>query len=141
MEKRKVATGLLLVIIIVVAFYFASVFMDTPAKIDGLGGFVEPKSGGEARSPFLVKNLYIQPAKVQPNELVTITVSVTNTHDTWGIYSLVLQINGIREAEQQADVDAGGTQDVSFSVTRENPGQYRVFINGLSGTFSVARKR
>ena len=137
MEKRKVATGLLLVIIIVVAFYFASVFMDTPAKIEGLGGFVEPKSGGEARSPFLVKNLYIQPAKVQPNEVVTITVSVTNTHDTWGICNLVLKINGEKEVETQANVDAGGTQDVSFSVTRENPGRYTVFTNGLSGNFTV----
>ena len=138
MQKRKVAVALLLTVIMAVLFFVPGLFTDTSPKIEGPGGFIEPKVGG---SGFLVTDLSIQPAKVQPNELVTITVSVTNTHDTWGIYSLVLQINGIREAEQQADVDAGGTQDVSFSVTRENPGQYRVFINGLSGTFSVARKR
>jgi len=107
--------------------------------------FLSPAIGGScaepvARSPFLVKNLSIQPAKVQPNELVTITVSVTNTHDTWGIYSLVLQINGVEEAEQQANVDGHGTERVSFRVTKQQPGKYRVFINGLSGSFSV-RKR
>ena len=90
-----------------------------------------------ARSPFLVKNLSIQSAEVQPNEVVTIAVSVTNTHDNWGIYSLVLKINGVKEAEKQANVDAGGSQDVSFSVTREDPGSYAVFINGLSGSFTV----
>ena len=84
-----------------------------------------------------MKNLSIHPAEVQPNEVVTITVSVTNTHETWGIYSLVLKINGVREAEKQADVDAGGTQDVSFNVKRQNPGKYRVFVNGLSGSFTV----
>ena len=84
-----------------------------------------------------MKNLSIQPTEVQPNEVVTITVSVTNTHDTWGIYSLVLKINGVKEAGKQANVDAGGSQDVSFSVTREDPGRYTVFLNGLSGSFTV----
>ncbi len=93
-----------------------------------------------ARSDFLVENLTIEPAKVEPDEVVTITVSVTNTHDTWGIYSLALNINGVREAEKQANVDAGGTRNVSFSVTRENPGRYTVFINGLSGSFTVVTR-
>ena len=90
-----------------------------------------------ARSPFLVKNLIIEPAEARPNEVVTITVSVTNTHNTWGAYSLVLKIDGVEESHKQANVDAGSTQDVSFSVTREEPGKYAVFINGLSGSFTV----
>lgn len=94
-----------------------------------------------ARSLLLVKNLTIQPTKVEPNEAVTITVSVTNTHDTWGVYSLVLNINGVKEAESQANVDAGGTSSVSFKVTRKGPGRYSVFINGLSGSFTVLSER
>ena len=135
MKKRNVVLGIVLVVVMVVLFYFAGVFTETPAKIDGLGGFVEPKK--EANSGFLVRDLSIRPVKVQPDEVVNITVSVTNTHDTWGIYSLVLQINGVKEAEQQANVDAGGTRDVTFGVTRQTPGKYRVFINGLSGSFNV----
>ena len=92
-----------------------------------------PQSG----SGFLVTNLSIQPKEVEPNEVVTITVSVANTHDTWGIYNLVLKINGVEEAQKQATVDAGSSQDVSFSLTRENPGSYSVFINGLSGGFTL----
>jgi len=134
MEKRKVAAGSLLVIVMVVLFYFAGLFTETPAKIEGPAGFIEPKV---ERSGFLVTDLSIQPAEVQPNETVTITVSVANTHDTWGIYSLVLKINGVKEAEKQANVDAGGSQDVSFSVTRGESGNYTVFINGLSGSFTV----
>jgi len=89
-------------------------------------------------SGFLVENLSIQPAEIQPNDEVTITVSVANTHDTWGIYSLVLEIDGVKEAEKQATVDAGGSQDVSFSIRRGELGRYFVFINGLSGWFTVA---
>jgi len=90
-----------------------------------------------ATSPFIVSDLSTQPAEVQPNEIVTITVSVANTHDAWGIYSLVLKINGVKEAQKQATVDAGSSQDVSFGVTREEPGRYAVFINGLSDSFTV----
>ena len=74
-----------------------------------------------AQSPFLVSNLTIQPAEVRPTEPVTITISVVNTHDTWGIYSLVLKINGIKEAETQANVDARSIEDVSFNVARRRP--------------------
>ena len=95
----------------------------------------------QAQSPFLVKNLTIQPAEVQPNEAVTITVSVTNTYDTWGIYNLVLKINGVKEAEKQTNIDAGGSQDVNFSVTRKESGNHAVFINGLSGSFIVVEPR
>ena len=88
-------------------------------------------------SPFVVSDLSIEPTQVQPNEAVTITVSVDNRHHTWGMYSLLLKINGVREAEAQANVDAGGSRDASFVVTRETPGKYAVFVNGLSGSFSV----
>jgi len=90
-----------------------------------------------ASSPFLVHDLSIRPAQVQPGETVNITVSVTNTHHTWGLYSLVLMINGQREAEKQATVDANSSQEVSFSVVRKEPGNYAVFINGVSGSFSI----
>ncbi len=99
---------------------------------------IQPGTATPPASGFLVGNLSIKPAEVQPNEIATITVSVTNTHDTWGIYSLVLMINGVKEAEKQATVDAGSTEDVSFSVRRGHPGSYTVFINGLSGSFTVA---
>ncbi len=88
-------------------------------------------------SGFVVANLSIKPEEVRPNEIVNITVSVANTHNTWGIYSLVLEINGVREAEKQANVDARSIEDVSFRVAREEPGKYAVFSNGLSGSFTV----
>ncbi len=88
-------------------------------------------------SGFVVANLSIKPEKVRPNEVVTITVSVTNTHDTWGLYSLVLWIDDVKEDEGQVMVGAGNTETITFCVTRQKPGKYTVFINGLSGSFTV----
>ena len=90
-------------------------------------------------SGFLVTNISVQPKEVQPNEIVTITVSISNTHDARGIYSLVLDINGVKETEGQVMVAAGSTQDVSFSVQREKPGTYDVFFNGLFDSFTVVQ--
>ncbi len=139
-KQHKIALGILLAIIVVVLLYLAGYFTETPIGIRGLGGFVEPKPIENERNSILVTDLTIHPAKVQPNEAATITVSVTNTYDRWAIYSLVLKINGVTEAEKQVNVDAGSREDVSFSVTRENPGRYTVFINGLSGSFTVVTR-
>lgn len=111
-----------------------TVFLGYLIGNSGLGAGLSPSP--TALSPFVVSNLSIEPAEAQPNEPVTITVTVTNTHHTW-IYSLVLKINGQREMQKQADVDAGGSQGVSFLVTRNDPGRYRVFINGLNDSFKV----
>ena len=133
MGKRK-ALARIFQLGIVVASLFLGYLIGSNGMQPGAVTPLPPPASG-----FLVANLSIQPAEVQLNEIATITVSVANTHDTWGIYSLVLRINGIKEAEKQATVDAGSSQDVSFSVTREDPGSYTVFINGLSGSFIVVK--
>lgn len=116
--------------IIIAASIFLGYLLGTMQAGNGI-------SGPPAQSPFLVSDLSIQPTEARPNELVTVTVTVTNRHHTWGIYSLVLQIDGERAEQKQANVDAGDSQDVSFSVIRKDLGRYRVFINGLSGSFTV----
>ena len=118
-----------------VGIVVVSVFIGYLIGSNGLGA--DALLRAPAVSPFVVSNLSIQPAEVRPDEPITIAVSVANTHHTWGIYSLVLKVNGAREAQKQATVDAGSTQDVSFDVTRKELGRYTVFINGLSGSFTV----
>jgi hypothetical protein len=87
---------------------------------------------------FSVSNLSIQPAEVQPQEAVNITLSVANTGGTEESYSVALKINGVMEAEESVTVAPASSQSVSFSVTREEIGSYSVDVNGLSGSFTVA---
>ena len=90
-----------------------------------------------APAAFSVSNLSIQPAEVQPNETVTITVSVANIGGMEGSYTVDLKINGVKEVERSVTIAAGSSQSVSFSITREDAGSYNVVVDGLSGSFTV----
>lgn len=90
-----------------------------------------------APAAFSVSSLTIQPAEVQPQEAVTITVSVANTGGTEGSYSVVLMINGAKEAEKRVTVAAGESQLVSFSLAKEEAGSYSVVVDGLRASFTV----
>jgi len=90
-----------------------------------------------APAAFSISDLSIQPAQVQPKERVTVIVSVANTGGTEGSYTVVLKINGVKEAEKSVTTGAGESQSVSFSVTKEEAGSYSVAVEGLSGSFTV----
>jgi len=90
-----------------------------------------------APAAFSVTNLSVKPLEVQPEETVTITVSVANTGGSEGSYSVVLTINGVKEAEESVTVAAGGSQDVSFTLSKEDAGSYSVAVDGLSASFTV----
>jgi len=86
---------------------------------------------------FSVSYLSVSQLEVEPGEAVTITVLVANTGGESGSYTVVLKIDGVKEAEKSVTVAAGESQDVNFSVTREEAGSYTVAVNGLSGSFTV----
>jgi len=90
-----------------------------------------------APATFSLSNLSIQPAEVQPEELVTITVSVVNTGGMEGSCTVVLKIKGVKEAEKSVTVAAGDSRSVSFTVSKEGTGSYSVVVGELSGSFTV----
>jgi len=110
--------------------------------VDGLSGSFNVAEPVVPPTPepavFSVKDLIIKPTEVQPKEAVTITASVTNTGGTEGSYTVILKINGVKEAEKSVTIAAGGSQDVAFSVTKEEPGSHTVTVDGLSSNFTVA---
>jgi len=86
---------------------------------------------------FSISGLEVEPAEVQVGEAVTVTATVSNTGGSEGGYVVILKINGAKEAEQSVTLAAGASQEVTFNVTREEPGSYNITINGLSGSFTV----
>jgi len=108
--------------------------------VDGLSGsftVVAPELPSPPAAVFSVTNLSVEPAEVQPKDTVTITVSVANTGGSEGSYTVVLKINEFKEAERSVTVAAGGSETVTFSVTRAEAGSYTVAVNGLIGAFTV----
>lgn len=90
-----------------------------------------------APAAFALSNLTVHPAQVEPGETVTVAVHVANTGGKSGSYTVVLKIEGVKEAEERVTVAAGSSQTVTFSVTREEADTYAVTLDGLSGSFTV----
>ncbi len=90
-----------------------------------------------ALAAFSVSSLSVLPATVGPGESVTIAVSIANTGGESGSYTVVLKIDGVKEAEERVTIVAGGSKTVTFSVTKEEAGSYTVTVDGLSSSFAV----
>jgi len=107
--------------------------------VDGLSSSftVVPVVVPPAPAAFSVSSVSVLPTEVEPGETVTIAVSISNTGGKSGSYTVVLKIDGVKEAEKTVTVAAGKSKDVSFSVTREETGSYTVAVDGLSGSFTV----
>jgi len=86
---------------------------------------------------FSLSKLTIQPAEVEPRQTVTITVSVANAGGTQGSYTVALEVNGSEEQRQSISIAAGGTKQVDFTVSREEPGDYVAKVGALEGSFTV----
>ena len=85
-----------------------------------------------------IAELAIDPAEVNPGEEVVITAKVTNLGDATGIYPAQLGINGTVALLKNVTVPPGATQTLSFLVSEDIPGTYRITFGELAGQFVVA---
>ncbi len=90
---------------------------------------------GEAN--FTSSDLSISPGEVDIGQSVTISALVTNTGSCSGSYTVTLKINDVVEATREVTLDAGASESVTFTVSKEEAGIYSVVIDGLSGSFTV----
>jgi len=81
--------------------------------------------------------LVISPTTVVPDMAVTVRVSVVNVGGRTGETTVILKINGVKEAEKQITMDVGASQIADFTVSRKELGTYNVEVNGLKGSFTV----
>lgn len=87
---------------------------------------------------FVLSALSVQPAEVAPGEAVIISVTVTNSGEVEGTYTVILNINGAKEAEKSIALDGGKSGQVNFTVSRSTTGTYTVAVGNLSATFTVS---
>jgi hypothetical protein len=89
---------------------------------------------------FTASSLIISPSEVSVGEAVTISVSIINTGDAAGSYTVTLKINGVVEATKEVTLSAGTSQEVTFTAVKDVAGTYTVDVDGLSGSFTVKEK-
>ena len=94
--------------------------------------------GIESRpASFTVYNLMITPDTVNQGEIISVSVSVANTGDFTGSYSIALEIDDEVINTKQIILHGGTHEAVMFEVSNETIGSHSVDVNGLSGSFVV----
>jgi hypothetical protein len=111
------------------------------ARISHLTMFaILAKLAPPAPASFECSLLSISPTEVDIGETVNVTILVANTGGQSGSYQVVLRINGMAAADREVALDAGTSEQVSFSTARDTAGTYSVNVNGLTGAFVVKEK-
>jgi hypothetical protein len=111
---------------------------DTEIKNDYIN--VARVSGAVAEieaAEFATSNIDIAPTQVLPDQVVSISVNVTNSGRAGGDYQVVLNINGRPEDSQLISLSPQSSRRVVFNVTRTIPGAYEVSIGTHKGQFIV----
>jgi hypothetical protein len=72
-------------------------------------------------------------------ESVTITTTITNDGGQEGTYDVVLKLNGQTVDTKTVTISAGQSQQVSFTQSGLDYGQYDVEVAGLTGDFTTSR--
>jgi len=111
--------------------------------VNGLiGSFkVETEEGPEPEPPepaaFILSNLVVSPSTVEPDEPVTVSVTVMNVGEVEGSYTAELRIDGSKVDEYTVTLDGGLSETVEFTVTEDTDGTYTASIGELSDSFTV----
>jgi hypothetical protein len=86
----------------------------------------------------LVQSVALSALKVSPGTPVTVTADVANTGAVNGSTKLKLYVNGQEESSQGITVSSGSSTPVTFTVIRNEPGTYSIYVGGTdAGSFTV----
>jgi hypothetical protein len=95
--------------------------------------------------PVSLPSLVIQSASlsattVTPGTPITVTADLANKSAVNGNKKVTLYINGQVETTQGVTVNSGGSAKLTFNVSRSEPGDYSVYVDGVpAGNFKVDR--
>jgi hypothetical protein len=74
---------------------------------------------------------------VSIGEAAKVSTTVTNTGGVQGTYNAVLTIDGKQAEQKDVSIDPGASQSVSFQVTENSPGSYKLEIGGSTAMLNV----
>jgi hypothetical protein len=88
-------------------------------------------------SAFSISDLTASPVTIAAGEQVVVSVRVVNGGTGQASKTVILKINGRDEARKDVTLASGKSQVVSFNVSKAEPGQYTVSVDGQSTSFTV----
>lgn len=94
----------------------------------------------QAPAVFQISDLSVTPREVRVGEQVTVTVEVRNIGDTEGSYTVELKINDASEKSETVSVRPKSSSMVTFMVSRDNVGTYKISVDGMTKELVVKAK-
>ncbi len=86
---------------------------------------------------FTLSNLQVSPSTVEPGEDVTVTLTVKNTGELAGSYSVDVILDGETVETTSNTLDGGASDTAIVTVSSEEEGIHTVTVDGLEAQFSV----
>jgi hypothetical protein len=111
--------------------------------LPGQANLHSQSSTGTSQGPVQLSSISVTSSSlsattVSPGTPVTVTANVANTGAVNGNASIKVYVNGQVESTRGVTVNSGSSTPVTFSVTRDEPGTYSVYVGGTNaGSFTV----
>jgi hypothetical protein len=120
-------------------FYFESEISTTPNGGSSMPGSTTSPSQSPVILPTVsVRSASLSATRVAPGATITVTADVVNTSTVNGTGSIKVYVNGGLENSQGVTVKSGSSTPVTFTVSRNEPGTYSVYVGGTqAGSFTV----
>jgi len=108
-----------------------------PVEINGLhGSFTVVSTPTPAK--FIVTDLEIFPEEVSPGEMIRISVSILNSGEETGNYTIGLMIDGSIKDSSSVTLNGGATTSVNFFVSSTEEGTHTVEVEHLTSGFMIS---
>jgi len=91
----------------------------------------------ELSSLFKLSPLEVSPAICLPGDTVTVSTTLSNIGNAAGDYVAELLINGTLEKTQTFTLEPGASEAVSFTLSKNEPGQFMAQLGELTTSFTV----
>ena len=104
--------------------------------VGGLTGTFIVKSVKQVDA-LVIQSLTLEHSEYLSGEKIIITASVLNDGDQIGTFNLSLKVNDQMVDSQVVTLTSGEEQEINFSYTPDEPGNYQASLNNMSVPFSV----
>lgn len=89
-------------------------------------------------SPFQLGDLVITPTEAKQGERVSISFRVSNISNNPVVVRRAVKVNGVEIGKVDLELAPGESQRATFFVEENTPGEYKVEVGDLAGSFVVS---
>jgi hypothetical protein len=93
----------------------------------------------KASPSYEVLSLKMTPTTIITGEKVTVEAEVENTNSETDTYTIPLMIDGVADSRKTVTLDPGQTEVLTFELTRNHTGVYKVMVGGKESVLTVVQ--